>query len=292
MKQTIRLPNQETYAYRTEGRPGNPVLCLVHGNMSSSFHFQPIMSELARDFYVVAPDLRGLGDSTYHTPIDSLHDLAGDLKRFLDALGLAKASFVGWSTGGGVVLSFAARYPEATDSIVLMESASVRGYPVYRKDARLQPIPTELYQDKASMAADPVQVAPVVRAMETKDHEALKRIWLATVYNMHVPKAVDAFVEESLKQRNLVDIDWALMTFNMSDSHNGVVPGDGTARAVQAPILITWGRKDLVLPEFMFQQNGEAFPEAERLILDHGSHSPLTDEPDTIIHAIRDFLRA
>ena len=290
MKKTIQLSNQETYAYMQAGENNPSVLVLVHGNMSSSFHFTPVFETLAKDYHVIAPDLRGFGDSSYDQPLESLHDLADDLKRFLDALNIQKASLAGWSTGGAVILSFAARYPIVTEKLILIESASLKGYPIFKKDDQFQPILTELYQDKAAMAADPVQVAPAVQAMETKNHAYLKNVWQAAIYNVKVPDEIDAYIDESLKQRNLVDIDWALMTFNMSDDHNGVVPGDGTYKDVKAPILNIWGRKDFVIPEVMFNQNVEAFKEAESLILDNGSHSPITDEPETLIQAIHDFL--
>lgn len=291
MKKQIQLSNQETYAYMQAGETNQPVLVLVHGNMSSSFHFKPIFESLAKTYHVIAPDLRGFGDSSYHAPLESLHDLADDLKLFLEALKIEKASLAGWSTGGPIVLSFAARFSAVTEKIILIESASLKGYPIFKKDDQFQPILTELYQDKASMAADPVQVAPVVNAIEMKNHKYLKDVWQATIYNVRIPDEIDAYIDESLKQRNHVDIDWGLMTFNMSDDHNGVTPGDGTYKDVRAPILIIWGRKDHVTPEVMFRQNVEAFKDAECLILENGSHSPITDEPDTLIDAIQKFIK-
>lgn len=291
MKKQIQLSNQETYAYMQAGETNQPVLVLVHGNMSSSFHFKPIFESLAKTYHVIAPDLRGFGDSSYHAPLESLHDLADDLKLFLEALKIEKASLAGWSTGGPIVLSFAARFSAVTEKIILIESASLKGYPIFKKDDQFQPILTELYQDKASMAADPVQVVPVVNAIEMKNHKYLKDVWQATIYNVRIPDEIDAYIDESLKQRNHVDIDWGLMTFNMSDDHNGVTPGDGTYKDVRAPILIIWGRKDHVTPEVMFRQNVEAFKDAECFILENGSHSPITDEPDTLIDAIQKFIK-
>lgn len=290
-KQTIDLPSNETLAYLEAGDPTNHPLVLVHGNMSSSFHFTPIMDDLAKTYHVIAPDLRGFGDSTYHTPLESLHDLADDLDQFCELLSIEHASFAGWSTGGGVILSLAARYPKRVDHLILIESASIMGYPIFQKDDQFQPILTKLYQDKAAMAADPVQVAPAVKAMDENNHAYLKSVWEAAIYNVKVPDAIDAYIAESLKQVNLVDIDWALMTFNMSESHNGVREGDGTYKDIQAPILNIWGKHDYVIPEVMFNQNVEAFPNAESLILENGSHSPITDEPETIINAIDAFIR-
>ena len=50
------------------------------------------------------------------------------------------------------------------------------------------------------------------------------------------------------------------------------------------------GKKDLVIPEIMFRQNEIYLKNATSLILDNGSHSPITDEPDTLINEIKKFL--
>ena len=68
-KQHINI-GKETLAYLDRGR-GEAVL-LLHGNMSSSLHFTPLFERLAEGFRLIAPDLRGFGDSTYHEPFDSL----------------------------------------------------------------------------------------------------------------------------------------------------------------------------------------------------------------------------
>jgi 2-hydroxy-6-oxonona-2,4-dienedioate hydrolase len=292
MKKSIASPHGETLYYLEQGSKANPPLILVHGNMSSSLHYLPIIDDLAKDYHVYALDLRGFGDSTYHTPIESLKDFADDVFFFMDVLGISKASLVGWSTGGGIVLEFAVKYPPMVEKIVLLESASVMGYPIFKKDQNMQPILTELYQSKAEMATDVMQVASAVEAMKQHNIDYMKAVWQAAIYNVKVPGEEELMrnLEESLKQRNLVDVDWALMTFNMSDTHNGVVPGENTAAMIQAPILNVWGEKDLVIPKVMFDQNVKYLPTANHIILKEGSHSPITDDPKALAQSILAFL--
>jgi hypothetical protein len=47
---------------------------------------------------------------------------------------------------------------------------------------------------------------------------------------------------------------------------------------------------NLVVPEIMFQQNEHYLKTAKSLVLENGSHSPITDEPETLINAIKAFL--
>ena len=100
----------ETLAYRTCG--AGETVVLIHGNMSSSVHWQTTMEQLEDKYRVFAPDLRGFGDSTYNHRFDSLRELAVDFERFLDEAGIDPCSLVGWSTGGGVVLEMAADLPK------------------------------------------------------------------------------------------------------------------------------------------------------------------------------------
>lgn len=292
MKKSIQCAHGETLYYLEAGPSHQDNLILVHGNMSSSIHYLPLIEELVLKHHVFALDLRGFGDSTYHTPVDSLKDFADDVFFFMDALNLKKASLVGWSTGGGVVLEFAVKYAPMVEKLVLLESASVKGYPIFKKDENFQPILTEIYQSKAEMATDMMQVASAVEAMKNHNIDYMKAVWQAAIYNVKVPDEEELMrnIEESLKQRNLVDVDWALMTFNMTDQHNGVVLGDNTVQKITAPILNVWGEKDYVIPKVMFDQNVTYLKTATHHILKEGSHSPITDDPKGLAQTIRDFL--
>ena len=138
-KNRVNLPNGEEYYYLEEGR-GNNVLILVHGNMSSSVHFMPLIKSLPENIRVIAPDLRGFGDSSYNNKFSTLRELAEDLKLFMDELGVKKAHLAGWSTGGGIVLEFASMYQDMTESLILIEAASHKGYPIFKKDGNFAPM--------------------------------------------------------------------------------------------------------------------------------------------------------
>ena len=63
----IPLSNGETYAYRDYGTSEN-VIVFIHGNFSSSYFFEIIFPQFTDKYRVIAPDLRGYGHSTNHTP--------------------------------------------------------------------------------------------------------------------------------------------------------------------------------------------------------------------------------
>lgn len=93
--------------YKTVKGHGKDVV-LIHGWCCNHQHVQPIADELVKNFRVTSVDLPGSGDSDWNSNIKTIHDVADQL---LDVLP-KQAIYVGWSFGGLVSLSIAARYPE------------------------------------------------------------------------------------------------------------------------------------------------------------------------------------
>jgi len=179
-KYQVTLPNGETLSYYEQG-DSKETLLLIHGNTSSAIFFEPLIKTLPKSVSVIALDLRGFGESTYHQPIDSLFDFAEDIKLFLDSLGIDCVSLLGWSLGGAIAMEFAANYPNMVSNLMLLSSGSPKGYPVFKKDDKGQPIISEVYTSKKDMALDPVQVIPLLNIYETKNIDML-----ATIYDMAI----------------------------------------------------------------------------------------------------------
>jgi len=290
-KKKVLLPNGETYYYIDEGS-GKETILLIHGNMSSGVHYKPLIERFKNDYRVIAPDMRGFGDSSYNKRIESLEDLSDDLFLFLKELNIEKVHVVGWSTGGAVILKLAAKYSEKIDKIILIESASYRGYPVFKKDADNQPIIGESYSNIEDLAKDPVQVLPIVIAFENNDVATIKYIWDLLIYNVNKPNDEDdkLYLQETMKQRNIVDIDWCLTRFNMSDSSNGVIDGDRSIDKIKSPVLSLWSEKDIVVLEYMIDETVQALTNSKKVILKNSGHSPLVDCPDKLYELIIDFI--
>lgn len=290
-KKKVLLPNLETYAYIDEGH-GDKTILLIHGNMSSGVHYKPLIERFKNDYRVIAPDLRGFGDSSYINPIKSLEDLSDDLYLFLKELKIDKVHVAGWSTGGAIILKLAAKHTELVDKIVLIESASFRGYPVFKKDAASQPIIGQYYDNIEELAKDPVQVLPMVEAFESSNTPFIKYIWDLLIYNVNKPSKEDddLYLSETMKQRNIVDIDWCLTTFNMSHSSNGVSEGDGSIDLVTHPVLSLWSEKDIVVLEYMIDETVTALSNAKKIILKDSGHSPLVDCPEELYIIFSKFL--
>lgn len=279
--QYVDVPRGERVAYRKAGKSEKKVL-LVHGNMSSGVHWQTTMEQLEDDFTVYTPDLRGFGDSSYNAPFDSLRDLALDVEQFADAVGLDTFWAVGWSTGGGVVLEMAADWPQRVLGLVLLDTVPPTGYPIFKKDENGQPISTQLLKTKEEIAADPVQVLPALNAYASGDRATMRAIWDAAIYNLNQPAAdeYERYLDAIMQQRNLVDVDYALLNFNMTDAPTGAAPGSGRLAQVQCPVYVFYGAKDLVVPYAWGEATVRLLGDRARPVtFAEAGHSAITDVP-------------
>lgn len=93
---------------------------LVHGAFISSRYMVPVAARLAPRYAVYAPDLPGYGKSERPARMPSIDGFADILARWMDALGLARAAFIGNSSGCQVVAALAARHPARVARAILV----------------------------------------------------------------------------------------------------------------------------------------------------------------------------
>ncbi len=290
--QYVKLENGETIAYRKAGTKGDIIL-LVHGNMSSSVHFQIVMEQLEDSYQVYAIDLRGFGDSSYWNNLNSLHDFAVDVEMFVDALHLNHFNILGWSTGGGIVLEVAADLKDRIKKVFLLDSVGIKGYPMFKKDDKGQPILTKLITSKEEISNDPIQVVPILNAFANNNRAVLKAVWNAVIYNLKQPNDADyeLYLDAIFKQRNLVDVDYSLVHFNMTNDSNGVEKGSGRMDLITAPIVILHGKKDLVVPFSYAEEMKKYFKDQATLIpFENAGHSVITDDLDAFMNVLKENL--
>lgn len=113
-------------AYERADGPRTPIV-LVHGWCCDRSYLAPQFVHFSeRGHTVVAIDLRGHGDSDKPAEGYTMQALADDVAWMCGALGLDRPVLVGHSMGGVVCFDLAARYPDMTSAIVMLDSPVVR----------------------------------------------------------------------------------------------------------------------------------------------------------------------
>ena len=127
--QTAYEPSSRTFIsqrlrlhYSDWGNEGAPPLILLHGGRDHGRSWDWVAERLRPDFHIIAPDLRGHGDSEWSASGDySMHAFVCDLAELIRQQGLAPLCIVAHSLGGNIALRYTGLYPENVVKLVAIE---------------------------------------------------------------------------------------------------------------------------------------------------------------------------
>jgi pimeloyl-ACP methyl ester carboxylesterase len=108
--------------YADWGNESAPTAVLVHGGRDHARNWDWVARELRHEWHLVAPDLRGHGDSGWAIGgMYAIADFVLDLANLIEALGPAPVVLIGHSLGGAVSLMYTGIYPERVRKLVAIE---------------------------------------------------------------------------------------------------------------------------------------------------------------------------
>jgi pimeloyl-ACP methyl ester carboxylesterase len=106
------------YLFSGEGEP----IVLLHGYAQTSHMWRPLIPELAKTHTVIAPDLRGFGDSSKPAGGYDKKTMALDIHALAHSLDLTRIAIVGHDIGLMVAYAYAAQFPSEVNKIALMDA--------------------------------------------------------------------------------------------------------------------------------------------------------------------------
>src|SRR5438105_1133162 len=125
---------------------GEPVI-LIHGFPETSFEWRKQFPALGEQFAVFAPDTRGFGQTDKPDIRVSRQLLAGDIVRFMDALGIEQAAVLGHDWGGIIAFKLAIDWPERVSRLALLDTLCTVWAPraVHGYWFKARPLPEEFF---------------------------------------------------------------------------------------------------------------------------------------------------
>jgi pimeloyl-ACP methyl ester carboxylesterase len=217
--------------YEVEGPAAGPVVVLVHGLGGRAEDWRNLAPLIAKaGFRVYLPDLIGYGRS--QKPADfsySVHDEAGVVLGFLDALGLQQVDLGGWSMGGAIVQHVAADHPERVRRLMLFDSAGLFVLPTWDTRLFTPDNPAQLDQLDALLMPDPPNVPGFVARdiLRVSNHRA----WI-------IHRALDTMLTGQ-------------------DATDKLLP------QLKMPVLIVWGSEDRITPLSLGETMHRMLPQSE-----------------------------
>ncbi|NJN55140.1 MAG: alpha/beta fold hydrolase [Anaerolineae bacterium] len=258
--------DEEDFMMAFQDSCDKPTLLLIHGFPLNSSMWSPQLDDLANFVRVIAPDLRGHGQSD---PMDGPYNvemLADDCADLLAHLNVATPFVVcGLSMGGYIALEFYRRYGEHVAGLIL--TATRAGADSAEGKAN---------RDKMAEMAKEKGVTAVANTMLPK---------LLSPTNNDDEELVD-FARTMMEMTSLEGVVGALAA--MRDRPDSTP----TLADIDVPVLVIHGADDQLIPVSDAEAMAEAVPDGRLVIIPHAGHLPNLEQPDAFNDAVIDFLES
>ena len=257
--------NNEDFVMAFQDSCDKPALLLIHGFPLSSQMWDPQIEDLGEFARVVAPDLRGFGNTDSVPGPYSITQLADDCAGLLGHLNVATPFVVcGLSMGGYIALEFYRRYPEHVAGLIL---AATR--------AGADSAEGKVNRDKAAELAKNEGTTAVSAGMLSK--------MLAPQNYKSDGELVD-FAQDVMSTASLNGVVGALAAMRDRVDSTPML-GD-----IDVPVLILHGADDQLIPTAEAEVMHQAIPNSELVIVPDAGHLPNLEQPDFFNDAVIDFL--
>lgn len=254
------------YEEAGEGRP----LVMLHG-WGGSGRLWRFQQELAGNFRLVVPDLRGHGRSSAPSESFTLDDLVNDIVSLFERLNLRDATLLGWSLGSQVALAAVARLRKRLYALVLVGATarfiSTEGYPHGLPAKEVRGMAVRLKRDYERTMGEFFRSMFAEGELTSEQEGHIGRDILAEG-QLPSPEAAHAalavLVSTDLRER-LPDID--------------------------CPVLIIHGSTDIICPPGSARYLSERLPNARLVEFAGVGHAPSLSRPDQFNAVLREFIR-
>ncbi len=268
------------------GNSGAPPLLLVHGGRDHCRNWDWVATALRRDWHVLAPDLRGHGDSQWSP--DGNYTIAGyvyDLAQLIHQQELAPVTIIAHSLGGVIALRYAGIYPDCVRKLVAIEGL---GASPKRLAERSRRVIAERMQDwiteqRALSGRMPRRYASIEDAFKRMQEE-----------NQHLsPEQAGHLTQYGVNQNEDGTYSWKFDNYVRAEPpyEMTVAEIEELWRRISSPTLLVYGKESWASDPLT---NGRArhFRDAKVVAIENAGHWVHHDRLDAFLDLVRGFLCA
>jgi pimeloyl-ACP methyl ester carboxylesterase len=265
--------------YTDWGNHAAPVLILVHGGRDHSRSWDPLARALMTHFHVIAPDLRGHGDSDWAKGSSySLADYVYDVARLVGQARLAEFAMIGHSMGGMVALTYAGTFPERVTRLAVLDGV------VTLPGRAAQPI----HEQIASWIAELDGISARAPRHFGSISEAAERL---SAHNRRLtPEQALVLAGHGVKQNSNGSYSWKFDEYQQARAPYRLSPEDHAqlwSRIACATLLLRGDHSMLPDPEAALVH----FRQARLVRVAGAGHWLHHDRPEEVLAELRTFLR-
>lgn len=252
-----------TLAYEERGR-GKPIL-FIHGFPLNRKMWEPQIEIFSKNRRVVAPDLRGHGQTEATPGPYRMEMLADDCHRLLESLGVTQPVVIcGLSMGGYITLAFYRKYPGRVAGLVLAATRAGADSEEGRAN-----------REKAAAQARASGISAIIDGM-------LPKLLAPTTYQEQ-PELVER-VREIMAETSVEGVIGAQL--GMKERPDST-PFLGQIRV---PTLIVHGTEDQIIPAAEAQAMQAAIAGSQLHLIPDAGHLPNMEQPERFNGVLADFL--
>lgn len=260
--------------YQEFGDASKPTIVLIHGYTASLYVWKTVAPMLAdAGFHIVALDLLGFGYSEKPSWFDyAISSQARVVARFMNRLGIGRATIVGSSYGGAVAATLALDYPERVEKLVLVDTVcndNLKNHPILK----LAAVPG------VGEALTPFLI----------DSRAFQRYRMrGTLAPANHELITDERVEGILRPLTAADAHHSLLATSRAWSACRI---EQDAHLINQPTLIIWGADDKVIPPDDGHRLHDSILHSRFVILKDCGHIPQEEKSDLFVELVTEFCR-
>lgn len=275
----IELPGVSLHIL--ESGTGTPLL-LLHGVPQDSSSFKALIPTFARTHRVIAPDLRGFGQSSMPTNGYSLEVQIADLINLLDALDMPRTRIIGHDLGALFAILLCLKHPERVISLVTLSIP----HPFLRFNIRFLPLFRAAW-------FEPVLATPgLATLLMGRGNQPLARFMFSHYaqdsYSWN-PQIIEYYLE-LLRRPGRASALGSVVRSAVLPTFIKIMSGAYLTQRLSTPTLVAVGEEDSTVP-FSLLEGFESHADAmELLSIPGASHFALDEQPELVLAAAQEFF--
>ncbi|BAZ28397.1 alpha/beta hydrolase fold protein [Cylindrospermum sp. NIES-4074] len=264
--------------YVTQGE--GPLMLMLHGFPEFWYSWRHLIPEFAKDFKVVALDLRGYNDSDKPQAQSAyaMDELVKDVAGVIQGLGYQECILVGHDWGGAIAWNFAYAHPDMVEKLIVLN------LPHPAKFVEGLRTPQQLLRSTYIFLFQLPWLPELL--LQALDYEAIAKVIQGTAVNKSAftPADLDAYKDAAAKRGALT----AMLNYYRNIVH--LLTTKTSWRVLEVPTLLIWGANDVALGKELTYGTAAYVRDLQIKYIANSGHWVQQEQPELVTQYMQEFL--